>query len=128
FAQKLATAPPQPVIADLPWADGFAFFIRRSLWEDLGGFDRNLPDYGNEIDLCKRVTNLGYRIAWIRSSYIHHLRHQSYSNAIGDHGIQSRITASSKYIRQRYSRPLANVPAHRDEVSPQHEAKQFRAF
>jgi GT2 family glycosyltransferase len=110
FAEKLATSPPQPVIVDLPWADGFAFFIRRSLWQELGGFDCNLPDYGNEIDLCKRVTKFGYRVVWIRSSYIHHLQHQSYGNEIGGQGISSRIVAALQYIHQRHSQPAAVTP------------------
>jgi GT2 family glycosyltransferase len=111
FARKLATVPPQPAIVDLPWAGGFAFFIRRNLWQKVGGFDSNLRDYGNEIDLCERVINLGYRVAWVRSSYIHHLRHQSYANQIGEHGILSQKAAASEYIRQRRSRSPANGPA-----------------
>ncbi|MGO9577741.1 MAG: glycosyltransferase [Terriglobales bacterium] len=101
FAKRQMTARSRPVIVDLPWADGFAFFIRRSLWQELGGFDPNLPDYGNEIDLCKRATNLGHRIVWVRNSYIHHLRHQSYAETIGEHEITSRISAACQYISER---------------------------
>lgn len=109
FAERLTAAPPQPVIVDLRWVSGFAFFIRRRLWEELGGFDRNLPDYGNEIELCKRVTSLGYRTVWVRSSYIHHLGRQSYANEIGDHDIESRIRAAYQYIhRERSQQPVDN--------------------
>lgn len=118
FAERLTDAPPQPVILDLPWVDGFAFFIRHRLWEELGGFDRNLPDYGNEIDLCKRATSLGYRSVWVRNSYIHHLRHQSYANEIGDPEIQSRILAALQYIGKRHSRSSADGPGHYNETSP----------
>jgi GT2 family glycosyltransferase len=100
FAERLTASPPQPVIVDLPWVSGFAFFIRRRLWEKLGGFDHNLPDYGNEIELCKRVMNCGYRAVWVRSSYIHHLGQQSYSDTIGN---QSRVLAAYQYIRKKHS-------------------------
>jgi GT2 family glycosyltransferase len=76
---------------DLPWVSGFAFFIRRSLWEQIGGFDQKLPDYGNEVELCNRVAANGYRMAWIRNSYIHHFGQQSYRNLIGDEGVRARI-------------------------------------
>ncbi len=79
FAEQFTVTPPQPVIMELPWVSGFAFFIRRRLWEKLGGFDRKLPDYGNDVELCKRITNVGYRTVWVRSSYIHHLGSQSYA-------------------------------------------------
>ena len=104
FAKRQMTARSQPALVDLPWADGFAFFIRRSLWQELGGFDPNLPDYGNEIDLCKRAANLGYRIVWVPNSYIHHLRHQSYGE-VGEHEIGYRIWAAFQYINQRHSPP-----------------------
>jgi GT2 family glycosyltransferase len=111
FAERLTADAPQPVILDLPWISGFALFIRRSLWEKLGGFDRNLLDYGNEVEFCKRVTNLGYRTVWVRSSYIHHLGRQSYTNKIGDHEIQSRMLAAFQYIRQRHNWQPSNTPA-----------------
>lgn len=104
FAERLAVSLPQPVTLDLPWISGFALFIRRHLWERLGGFDGNLPDFGNEMDLCKRVTSLGYRTVWVRSSYIHHLGRQSYANEIGHHGIESRLLEAHEYIRQRHGR------------------------
>jgi GT2 family glycosyltransferase len=109
FAERLTVGAPQPVKLDLPWISGFAFFIRRGLWEKLGGFDRNLLDYGNEVELCKRATNLGYRTAWIRNSYIHHLGRQSYSNKIGDHEIRSRVLAAFQYIRRRHDWQPSNT-------------------
>jgi GT2 family glycosyltransferase len=103
FAERLTAAPPQPVILDLPWVSGFAFFIRRGLWEELGGFDRNLPDYANETELCKRVIKSGHRTVWVRSSYIHHLGRQSYGKAIGEHEIRSRKLAGAQYIRHKHN-------------------------
>jgi GT2 family glycosyltransferase len=63
---------------DVAWVAGFAFFIRRGLWEQVGGFDQRFPDYGNESDLCRRLAEEGYRRVWIRNSYIHHFGEQSY--------------------------------------------------
>jgi len=102
FAERLSVAPRKPVIMDLPCVLGFAFFIRRCLWERLGGFDCNLPDYGNEIELCNRVSKIGYRIVWVRSSYIHHFGRQSYANEIADHELRSRATMALEYVRQKH--------------------------
>jgi GT2 family glycosyltransferase len=98
FANRLLANCPEPAIVDLDWASGFALFIRRSLWEELGGFDRHLADYGNEVELCKRVRQIGHRIVWIRNSYIHHLGQRSYGGAIGHQGILARIRAAETYI------------------------------
>jgi len=104
FAKHLLTTCQEPIVLDLTWIAGFAFFIRRNLWEGMGGFDRNLPDYGNELELCKRVVAEGYRTVWIRNSYIHHLGRQSYEDAIGDEGILARYLAAETYIKQKTAR------------------------
>jgi len=102
FAERLVTSPPAPEILDLPWISGFALFIRRSLWEALGGFDRNLPGYWNDIELCKRVTDAGYRTVWVRSAYIHHLGSQSYRKRLPDQEIEKRVRALVQYIRDKH--------------------------
>ena len=35
--------------------------VRKSLLEKLGGFDEALPVEGNDVDLCLRLEQLGYR-------------------------------------------------------------------
>jgi len=102
FAERLAGVPPEPVILDLPWISGFAFFMRRSLWEELGGFDRNLPGYFNDVELCKRVADLGYRTAWVRNAYIHHIGSQSYRKTLPDQEIDARLRALVQYIRNKH--------------------------
>lgn len=99
FAKRLLTS--EPVICDLTWISGNALFIRRTLWEELGGFDANLPDYGNEIELCARVVEKGYRLAWVRNCYIHHFGRQSYRDTLGDEGIRERIRAAEVYTKQK---------------------------
>ncbi len=83
FAGRLMDTCPPPTLSDLSFVCGCAFFIRRHLWEELDGFDANLPDYGNEEELCERAANLGYRIVWVRKAYIHHLGGESYGERLG---------------------------------------------
>lgn len=101
FATSLLAKCKDPIVEDLSWASGFAFFIIRGVWEELGGFDRNLPDYGNEIELCNRVAEKGYRRVWVRNAYIHHLGGQSYAESIRSEGIVARTEAAWIYIRQK---------------------------
>lgn len=100
FAALLLTHPPQPTLLDLPVVTGFAFFIRRDLWQQFGGFDRNLPDYGNETELCARLRRAGYRAVWIRSAYVHHFGSRSYGATIGQKGILARKDAAHQYIAE----------------------------
>jgi GT2 family glycosyltransferase len=102
FAERLTVAPLQPVIFDLPWISGFALFIRSGLWKTLGGFDQNLKNYLNDVELCKRVTNLGYRTVWVRSAYIHHLGNQSHPKILSAAEVQSALLPYLQYIRNKH--------------------------
>ncbi len=102
FGRKYVTGLARFPWVDLPEVGGFAFFIRRDLWEQLGGFDPNLPDYGNEVELCRRVSKLGRRIVWTQNSYIHHLGNQTYSSAFGSHFISVRCRSALEYIHAKH--------------------------
>ena len=65
-------------MVDLKEVGGFALFIRQDVWQSLGGFDETLPDYGNEMDLCRRAIKSGWKIVWTRVNYIHHLGGMTY--------------------------------------------------
>jgi GT2 family glycosyltransferase len=103
FAQRMMQQTGEGVVSDLPWISGFALFLRRRVWEELDGFDMNLPDYGNEVELCKRLKNLQYRVVWVRNSYIHHIGRQTYESSIGAEEILARSEAAKQYIKQKHS-------------------------
>jgi GT2 family glycosyltransferase len=105
FARRQKQRPPQPDQEDLPFIGGFAFFIRRSTWEELDGFDPNLPDYGNELDLCLRAVAAKLRCVWVKRSYIHHFGGSSYGGQLGGpDGIEARSLAATRYVREKAAR------------------------
>ncbi len=55
------------------WATGAAFVIRKELYVEMGGFDNDFFAHHEEIDLCWRLRNAGYRIAVIPESVVYHL-------------------------------------------------------
>jgi GT2 family glycosyltransferase len=99
LASRLVAKCPNPLLSDLTFVCGFAFFMRLNLWKKFEGFDRHLPDYGNEDDLGKRVLAAGYRMVWVQNAYIHHFGSQSYREVIGDEAIAAKIDTALAYIR-----------------------------
>jgi GT2 family glycosyltransferase len=101
FARRYTRAQPSKSWVDLypQYAVGFAFFIRRELWEVLGGFDLGFPDYGNEFELCMRVRKLGYRVVWVKNSYIHHFGRQSYS-LLGRREVIKKMNHASAMVQK----------------------------
>jgi GT2 family glycosyltransferase len=59
--------------ADLFWASGAALAIRKEIFLESGGFDEDFEFHMEEIDLCWRLQNQGYRIAYAPDSIVYHL-------------------------------------------------------
>ena len=60
-------------IMDIAWASGAAMVMRKDLFLASGGFDPDYFAHHEEIDLCWRLRNAGYRIVVIPESKILHL-------------------------------------------------------
>ena len=58
---------------DIFWASGAAFFIKSKAWKKVNGLDTDLFAHMEEIDLCWRLKNLGYRIVCCANAEVYHL-------------------------------------------------------
>lgn len=61
-------------IEDIFSACGAAMIIRKSLFEEIGGFDSKFFAYFEDVDLCWRIRLGGYRIVLLSSSIVYHVR------------------------------------------------------
>lgn len=59
--------------ADIFWGSGACLFVRAKLYHELGGFDADFWAHMEEIDLCWRLKNKGYRIVFTPESTVYHL-------------------------------------------------------
>ena len=55
------------------WATGACLFIRADVFHELGGFDPDFFAHMEEIDLCWRINNAGYSIAYSGKSTVYHV-------------------------------------------------------
>lgn len=55
------------------WASGAALFIRSSVFHQIGCFDSDFFAHMEEIDLCWRVKNMGYKVVCEPQSTVYHL-------------------------------------------------------
>ncbi|HCY41510.1 MAG TPA: dTDP-Rha--alpha-D-GlcNAc-pyrophosphate polyprenol alpha-3-L-rhamnosyltransferase [Prolixibacteraceae bacterium] len=58
---------------DIFWATGACMFVRAKSFRDAGGFDADFWAHQEEIDLCWRLKNMGYRIVYSPESVVYHL-------------------------------------------------------
>lgn len=57
---------------DVDWANGACLMVRRSLLLELGGLDEEFFMYFEDVDLCRRLHQQGYRIHHIAEAEIVH--------------------------------------------------------
>ena len=62
--------PTEPVEAD--WMLGGFLLLRRSMLEELGGFDAGFRLYGEDIDLCYRAMRAGWERWYVPSAVVTH--------------------------------------------------------
>ncbi|MEQ9425638.1 MAG: glycosyltransferase family 2 protein [Cyclobacteriaceae bacterium] len=55
------------------WASGACFFVRSSVFHELGGFDKHFFAHMEEIDLCWRMNSAGYKVYSCPESVVYHV-------------------------------------------------------
>jgi len=82
--------PDRPIYADA------AIFIRRNVFEEIGGFDSQFFLYGEDIDLCWRVIIQGYEIVPVSTAIFRHN-----SSCAPTKGDQHTTSLRGKYLVER---------------------------
>jgi GT2 family glycosyltransferase len=67
---QLDERPAEPVEAD--WMLGGSLLLRRSMLEELGGYDPGFRMYGEEIDLCYRAARAGWERWYVPQAVVRH--------------------------------------------------------
>ncbi len=58
---------------DVDWVTGSAMFIRREVFQKVGGFDTNFFMYSEEVDLCRRIQDSGGKIVYFPAVELIHI-------------------------------------------------------
>ena len=67
---SLGERPVEPVEAD--WMLGGSLLLRRSMLDELGGYDPGFRMYGEEIDLCYRAAKAGWERWYVPGAVVRH--------------------------------------------------------
>lgn len=58
--------------ADVDWVAGNHFLVRRSAWDEVGGFDEGFFMYMEDVDLCWRLRRAGWRTGYEPAARVTH--------------------------------------------------------
>jgi GT2 family glycosyltransferase len=84
--------------------------MRRSVFQEVGGFDEiNLPVAYNDVDLCLRIREEGYRILWTPYAELYHLESASRASDWSAEE-RSRYERECAYLKSRWASQIAHDP------------------
>ena len=91
--------------------------MRREVFEQAGGFDvQNLGVAFNDVDLCLRIRELGYRNLWTPYAELYH--HESASRGAENTAEkQQRFAGEIAYMKSRWGRGLLRDPAYNPNLT-----------
>jgi N-acetylglucosaminyl-diphospho-decaprenol L-rhamnosyltransferase len=85
---------------EVDWVQGSALMARREVYEQIGGLDEGFVMYSEELDLCKRAKQAGWRVVYLGSARITHHGGKSSEQAVARRHIhfqQSKLRYFRKY-------------------------------
>lgn len=66
------------ISVECAWVSGAAMFIKKDIFQNFGGFDEKFFMYFEDIDLCRRACQLGYKVLYFPDFQIRHFCGKSF--------------------------------------------------
>jgi GT2 family glycosyltransferase len=96
---------------------GACLAIRRSVFREIGGLDEEeLQVAFNDVDLCLRLGDHGYRVVWTPFAELVHLESASRGPDMGDAEREERFRRELSTIQRRWQPELRNDPFHNPNI------------
>jgi GT2 family glycosyltransferase len=85
----------------VPWAIGACLLIRRTAFDEAGGFDERQWMYAEDVDLGWRLRARGWPTAYVPSAHVRHVGAAATRSAFGDQSTSIYLAATYAMLRRR---------------------------
>jgi N-acetylglucosaminyl-diphospho-decaprenol L-rhamnosyltransferase len=92
---------------DVDWVGGAAMIVRRLAFDQVGGFDERLFLYMEDVDLCRRLRQRGWRIRFVPDVAVDH----ELGGSQGPEQTERWYRAFDAYVRRTHGPAQARVAA-----------------
>lgn len=94
-------------VKDVDYMSGAAILIRRSLWEEIGGFDeRYAPAYCEDSDLAFEVRKHGFRVVYQPKSVVIHFEGVSNGTDVQGSGLKRYQVENTEKLKEKWKDAL----------------------
>ena len=90
-----------PVEGSTGWLSGSLMLLRREAWEAVGGFDPKYFMYCEDMDLCRRLAEAGWRNVYVPSAVITHVGGHS-TAGVSSAMLKEHHRALHTYLSEHY--------------------------
>jgi GT2 family glycosyltransferase len=90
--------------------------VRKTIFDDLGGFDENLANNFNDVDFCLRLRERGLEILWTPYA---NLMHRESASRGRDSGLEesAQLPREATYMQEKWSEQLWRDPFYSPNLS-----------
>lgn len=111
-----AMKPEYNYVREVDYLSGASIMIRRSLWEELGGFDEHFaPAYCEDSDLAFQVRKAGYRVVYQPLSVVVHFEGKSNGTDVTS-GVKKYQVENSLKLQQKWKEEFQKQEANGQKV------------
>jgi GT2 family glycosyltransferase len=104
---------------------GACLMTRREVFERVGGLDEELTVAFNDIDLCLKIVEAGYRIVNLPHVQLYHFESKSRGHDVGTFKIARSLSEQAK-MRERWGRIIAHDPSYSPHLTLDREDYSIR--
>ncbi len=90
-------------VREVDWVSGSAMLVRKSVYDQLGGFDEQFFMYCEDMDLCYRAWQAGYKVVYYPEAVIIHAIGRS-TDLVANRMIRTFHLSMYRYYKKHYAR------------------------
>jgi N-acetylglucosaminyl-diphospho-decaprenol L-rhamnosyltransferase len=94
------------IARDAGWLSGSCVLVRRTVFDELGGFDPRFFMYFEDVDLGNRIGKAGYRNLYWPTASITHSGAHSTTGVASDAMIRAHHTSARQFLATKYPGPV----------------------
>ena len=97
---------PDDAISQVDWVVGACMLVRRAVLDAIGGFDEGFFMYSEELDLCHRAVDAGWRVVYYPQAVVTHYEGKSSEQVVAARHIRFH-TSRVRYVRKYHGTAAA---------------------
>jgi len=93
---------------EVDWVVGACLLVRREVLERIGGFDEGFFMYSEEMDLCRRIREAGWRVMYVPTAQVIHHEGRSSEQVVPARHLHFQ-SSKVRYFRKHHGRLAAEA-------------------